>query len=282
MADIKTALVTGAARRVGRAIALNLAEHGWTVIVHFHRAEKDAEGAVAAIRAAGGAAFPVQGDLSMERETHRVFAESRAAAGPLTCLINNASVFELDTAASANHESWQRHIEPNLRAPLVLSQAFARALPEAQGGVIVNMLDQRVWNLTPYFLSYTVTKHAAVALAEWLAISHHHQGIRVSVLCPQAVRTNIIANSPDRVSGEAVDIDDFGVAAADGIVEADDVAQLCIEAMVEERFHILPHPEVGEYVKMKAADPDRWLSAMRKFQSRLHGDGQLPGDELLS
>ncbi len=127
-------------------------------------------------------------------------------------------------------------------------------------------------------MSYSVTKSAAVSLAEWLAITHHHQGIRVSVLCPQAVRTDIIANSPDSL-GTDDDID-LGVAGGDGVLEADDVARICLEAMAEERFHILPHPEVATYVERKATDVDRWLGGMRRFQEIMIGDGPMPGDAI--
>ena len=127
-------------------------------------------------------------------------------------------------------------------------------------------------------LGYTVTKHAAVALAEWLAITHHHQGIRVSVLCPQAVRTNITANSPDaRVADAATADGPLGVSSADAVVEADEVARQCIEAIADERFWVLPHPEVARYVAQKADDIDRWLAGMRRFQARLYGDRPLPG-----
>ena len=171
MADIRTALVTGAARRVGRAIALDLAEHGWTVAVHYHSAEKDADGVVAAIRDSGASAYPVQGDLSKESETRRVFADSAAAAGPVTCLINNASVFEPDDINTADRRSWDRHLETNLRAPFVLSQSLAENLPDGRDGAIINMLDQRVWNLTPNFLSYTVAKSGLWTLTRTLALA---------------------------------------------------------------------------------------------------------------
>jgi short-subunit dehydrogenase len=127
-------------------------------------------------------------------------------------------------------------------------------------------------------LSYSITKAAAVSLAEWLAIAHHHQGIRVSVLCPQAVRTNIIQNSPTYVEGD-VDLEG-GVASGDGVLEPADVATLCLEAIRDERFLVLPHPEVQTYVERKAADRDRWLAGMRRFQTALYPDGPLPGDAI--
>lgn len=131
-------------------------------------------------------------------------------------------------------------------------------------------------------LAYSVTKGAAVSLAEWLAVTHHHQGIRVSVLCPQAVRTNIITNSPDaqaqRIGGDDEDPWAGGVASADGVVEPADVAAACLHAMAEERFWVLPHEEVAEYVRRKATDVDRWLGGMRRFQDMLFPEGDLPGD----
>jgi len=127
-------------------------------------------------------------------------------------------------------------------------------------------------------MSYSVTKAAAVSLAEWLSVTHHHQGIRVSVLCPQAVRTNIINNSPDHL-GPDEDFDG-GVAGGDGILEPNDVANLCLEAIRDERFLVLPHSEVATYVERKATDRDRWLAGMRRFQTALYPEGDLPGNKI--
>ena len=130
-------------------------------------------------------------------------------------------------------------------------------------------------------LSYSITKAAAVSIAEWIAVSHHHQGIRVSVLCPQAVATSIIANSPDHAPGSPTELDSgTGVAAADGVLSPDAVAAECLDAIRDERFLVLPHPEVATYVERKAADRDRWLAGMRRFQAALYNDGDLPGDRL--
>ena len=167
----RAALVTGAARRVGRAIALDLAREGWAVAVHCHESREAAEDTAREIEAAGGRAVVLPADLAREAEAADLVPRAVAALGPLGCLVNNASVFEMDTAASADRASWERHIEPNLRAPLVLAQAFARALPPDMGGVVVNMLDQRVWNLTPYFLSYSVAKSGLWTLTRTLALA---------------------------------------------------------------------------------------------------------------
>ena len=128
-------------------------------------------------------------------------------------------------------------------------------------------------------LAYSVTKGAAVSLAEFLAITHHHQGIRVSVLCPQAVRTNILVNSPD-ATGDGSDDWESNLASGDGVLEAADVAQACLDALDEERFWVLPHKEVGKYARLKATDIDRWLIGMRRFQDALFPDGPLPGDAM--
>ena len=164
-------LVTGAAHRIGRAIALDLAHHGWAVAVHYGRSRTAAEGVVAEIEKLGGRAATLACDLSREADVARLVQRAVEALGPLTCLVNNASNFEMDKVDTATRESWDRHIETNLRAPLVLSQAFARQLPEGAEGNIVNLLDQRVWKLTPYFLSYTVAKSGLWTLTQTLALA---------------------------------------------------------------------------------------------------------------
>jgi NAD(P)-dependent dehydrogenase (short-subunit alcohol dehydrogenase family) len=166
------ALVTGAAQRIGRAIALELANHGWAVALHYRRSKDAAEKFAKEIAGRGGAAVTVAADLAQESEVQTLVPRAVTALGmPLTCLVNNASNFEMDKVDTATRESWDRHIETNLRAPLVLSQAFARQLPEGSEGNIVNLLDQRVWKLTPYFLSYTVAKSGLWTLTRTLALA---------------------------------------------------------------------------------------------------------------
>jgi len=171
VSPIKTALVTGAARRVGRAIALDLARHGWDVAVHFHQSAADAAALAEEIGRLGRRAVPLSADLAREAETATLVGRAAAALGPLSCLVNNASLFEMDQIDTVTRESWDAHIETNLRAPLVLSQAFARQLPAAANGAIINLLDQRVWNLTPFFLSYTVAKSGLWTLTRTLALA---------------------------------------------------------------------------------------------------------------
>jgi NAD(P)-dependent dehydrogenase (short-subunit alcohol dehydrogenase family) len=169
--SIKTALVTGGAKRLGRAIALALAAAGWDVAVHCHRSTDAAEATAAEIRKHGRRAAVIQADLGRESEVVTILPRVTAALGPVTCLVNNASVFEMDKIETVTRDSWDRHLETGLRAPLVLSQAFAKQLPDGSDGNIVNMLDQRVWKLTPYFLSYTVAKMGLWTLTRTLALA---------------------------------------------------------------------------------------------------------------
>ena len=165
------ALVTGAAKRIGRAIALDLAQAGWNVAVHYRNSAEEAASAVREIEAMGRRAVAIHADLARESEVAQIVPQATAALGPLACLVNSASTFEMDDIRSMTRTSWDHHIETNLRAPLVLSQAFATQLPKGQTGAIVNMLDERVWKLTPYFLSYTVAKSGLWTLTRTLALA---------------------------------------------------------------------------------------------------------------
>ncbi|WP_374383381.1 SDR family oxidoreductase [Dongia sp.] len=175
--------ITGGAKRLGRAIALKLAANGWDVAIHYHRSRAEAEATAAEIKALGRRACIVQADLGREAEVETLLPAVTAELGTPTCLVNNASVFEMDKIDTATRESWDRHIETNLRAPFVLSQAFARSLPDNAEGNIINMLDQRVWKLTPYFMSYTVAKMGLWTLTRTMALALAPR-IRVNAIGP--------------------------------------------------------------------------------------------------
>lgn len=181
----RTALVTGAGRRIGRAIALDLAAQGYGVGVHYHRSRDEAGQVVEAIKAKGGRAVALPANLGDESETTTLVSRLSAALGPPSLLVNNASLFERDEALTATRASWDAHIEANLRAPFVLSQEFARHLPAQGEGLIVNILDQRVWNVTPHFTSYTVSKAGLWTITQTLALA----------LAPR-VRVNAIGPGP--------------------------------------------------------------------------------------
>jgi NAD(P)-dependent dehydrogenase (short-subunit alcohol dehydrogenase family) len=179
----RVALVTGGARRLGRAIALGLAEAGFAVAIHYRSSGEAAEMLATEIRAAGGTAAAFRADLASEADVVRLVPDVVALLGPLGVLVNNASLFERDSWHDATRAGWDAHIEPNLRAPFVLTQAFARQLPPEAEGVVINMLDQRVWSLTPHFVSYTVSKAGLWALTQSLALALAPR-IRVAAIGP--------------------------------------------------------------------------------------------------
>ncbi|MFD1912723.1 SDR family oxidoreductase [Halodurantibacterium flavum] len=189
------ALVTGAGQRLGQAMAIYLAGRGLDVAVHYAGSADGAEATARAVRDAGCKAAVLQADLLQEQEAQALLPRAaKALGGPLTVLVNNASIFEYDNFRTATRESWDRHMESNLRAPFVLTQAFAAQAPDpltdARGepvaqGLIVNMVDQRVLKLTPEFASYTIAKMGLWALTQTAA----------RALAPR-VRVNAIGPGP--------------------------------------------------------------------------------------
>jgi NAD(P)-dependent dehydrogenase (short-subunit alcohol dehydrogenase family) len=166
---LKNVLVTGAAKRLGRAIALDLGAAGWNVAVHYNGSAADAEEVAAEIRTKGVTATTIKANFARESETANVVPAAAKAIGPLTALINSASLFENDDWRSASRQSWDDHMEANLRAPFLLAQMFAKQLPREAKGDIVNIIDQRVLKPTPQFLSYSLSKAGLYWLTKTLA-----------------------------------------------------------------------------------------------------------------
>lgn len=185
MGRSQNALVTGAAKRLGRAIAVDLARCGWNIAVHFNTSESDARDTADRIRTEGRQATLIRADLTNEDETGALIARAGEALGAVTALVNCASIFEPDDWATASRDSWHRHMAVNLRAPFLLCQVFARALPAEGEGAIVNIIDQRVLKPTPQFLSYGVSKAALFWLNTTLA----------QALAPR-IRVNAVAPGP--------------------------------------------------------------------------------------
>jgi NAD(P)-dependent dehydrogenase (short-subunit alcohol dehydrogenase family) len=179
----KAALITGAARRIGRAVALGLARQGYAIGIHFHHSRDEAAALAAEIAVFGVKTALLQADLGSESSTQELFPAAAAGLGPIGVLVNNASTFERDEWNDTTRESWDKHFEPNLRAPFVLSQAFAAALPEDAEGLIVNMTDQRVWSPTPHFMTYTLSKAALWTLTQTMALALAPR-IRVNAIGP--------------------------------------------------------------------------------------------------
>ncbi|HUZ63024.1 MAG TPA: SDR family oxidoreductase [Acetobacteraceae bacterium] len=179
----RAALVTGGARRIGRALALALADAGFAIALHCRTNAEAARQTLAEIEALGVRAALLPADLSDEAATAGLLPRATAALGPIGVLVNNASTFERDEWNDATRASWDRHLEPNLRAPFVLIQAFATALPASAEGVVINMIDERVWSLTPHFVSYTVSKAGLWALTQTMALALAPR-IRVNAIGP--------------------------------------------------------------------------------------------------
>jgi len=165
----KTALVTGAAKRIGRTIALALAQGGWDVVVHYSRSESEAQATVADISALGRRAIALQCDLADEAAVKTLLSRATAQLGPISCVVNNASLFEYDSAADFSAATLDAHMHTNLAAPILLAQALHQATPEGAQAVVVNLLDQKLFNLNPDFLSYTLSKAALHTATTMLA-----------------------------------------------------------------------------------------------------------------
>jgi NAD(P)-dependent dehydrogenase (short-subunit alcohol dehydrogenase family) len=179
----RAALVTGGAHRIGRAIALALADSGFDVALHCHASRAAGIATCDDIRRLGRRAALLQADLASEAETVALLPQATAALGPIGVLVNNASRFERDEWHDATRASWDAHLEPNLRAPFVLTQHFARLLPDTALGAVINLLDQRVWSITPHFVSYTVSKAGLWALTQSMALALAPR-IRVNAIGP--------------------------------------------------------------------------------------------------
>lgn len=192
----KAALVTGGAQRIGRAIVERLAVEDYAVAIHCRRSTDEAERMAARIRAAGGKAVVVQGDLAEGDAVERLVPEAVRALGPLTLLVNNASEFEPDEAETLSQERWDRHFAVNLRAPVFLARDFARQLPAEGRGCIVNIVDQRVWKLTPQFFSYTLTKAALFTATQTMAQALAPR-IRVNAIGPGPTLSNVRQGDDD-------------------------------------------------------------------------------------
>src|SRR5690348_6093224 len=185
MAEVKNVLVTGAAKRLGRAIALDLARHGWNLAIHYNISDREARVTCEDAHAVGVKAVAVKADLAREDETEVIVRQAAHELGPLIALVNSASVFENDQWYSADRASWDRHMNVNLRSPLVLAQQFAKHLPRDAHGAIVNLLDQRLFRPAPDFLSYGVSR----AGLHWLTLT------LAQALAPR-IRVNAVAPGP--------------------------------------------------------------------------------------
>lgn len=180
----KVAFITGATVRLGREIALTLARFGFDIVLHARKRTQEAETLIEEIRQLGRNVILLTADLSDADRVKRLIELAVDQLGSIGILINNASVFERDEWDSVTLQSWQEHLMPNLWAPFQLIQDFAKLLPKQSSGCVINLLDQRVWSLTPHFVSYTVSKSALWTLTQTMALALAHKSIRVNAVGP--------------------------------------------------------------------------------------------------
>lgn len=249
-------MVTGGASGIGRALCRRFAaERVRGVVV----ADLDVEGAAQVAGEIGGLAVPT--DVSVEAEVVRLVERTREAYGPIDLFCSNAGIAGAPGGAEVPNEVWQRTWEVNVMAHIYAARAVLPGMLARGQGYLLQTVSAAGLLTQIGSASYSVTKHAALAFAEWLAITHGDAGIKVSCLCPQGVRTKMLLGADGRRESFLLE----------GALEPEEVAEAAVAGLAEERFLILPHPEVAEYFRRKAADYDRWLRGMRRFQARVQG-----------
>jgi len=271
----RIAIVTGGASGAGRAIALGLARRGAAGVVV---SDVDADGAAtvaAEIEKAGGRALAIGADVTREEDINHLVTGSEAAFGPVSLFFSNAGII-VPGGAEATDEAWSRIWAVNVHSHVYVARAVLPGMLARGEGYIVITASAAGLLTQLGSAPYAVTKHAAVALAEWLSITYGDQGIRVSCLCPQAFTSNLLTTSVRELGGGPPLAGAGGgsaQAAVDGVLTAEQVADSALDAIGTEQFLILPHPEVATYEKRRADDRERWLRGMRRMQARLTGAG---------
>jgi NAD(P)-dependent dehydrogenase (short-subunit alcohol dehydrogenase family) len=254
----KVVVVTGAASGIGRALARRFAAEGARAVICADRDGAGAHVVADEIGRQGGAlaAIAERVDVAVDADVASLIERTERDVGPIDLFVSNAGIFVLGGAEVPNEE-WDRIWSINVMAHVHAARALVPRMLARGGGYLLNTASAAGLLSQIGSAPYAVTKHAAVAFAEWLSITHGAQGLKVSVLCPQAVRTAMIAGT-----------EGGGVAGVDGVVEPEQVADAVIEGLADERFLILPHPQVLEYVQRKGADYERWIRGMRRLQER--------------
>ena len=248
----KSVVVTGGASGIGLALARRFKAEGARGIAVADLQED------ALLDAAGEIdALAVPCDVTVEADIKRLVAAAEDAFGPIDVFVSNAGIARMG-GVDAPDEEWRQNWDIHVMAHVYAARAVAPKMAARGGGYLVNTASAAGLLSHVDSATYSVTKHAAVAFAEWLSIAYGDRGVRVSVLCPQAVRTAMLTGEEE------------GVASLDGVLEPEQVADSVIAAMEREEFLILPHPEVQGYVERKASDPERWLRGMRKLRAA-HG-----------
>ena len=250
----KNIVITGAASGIGRAMARRFKEEGASAIMI---ADINAAALEKVAEEVGATAF--HSDVSKEQDIQALIAAAEAEFGQIDLLCNNAGI-GLSGGPEASNENWQKIWEINVMAHIWACRAALPGMLARQDGYILNTASAAGLLSQIGSAPYAVTKHAAVAFSEWLAISYGDRGLKVSVLCPQAVRTAMTAGSGG------------GVASVEGMIEPEALCDTVIKSLEAEEFLVLPHPEVKTYLQRKSQDYDRWLKGMRRLHAQYAGD----------
>ena len=254
-------VVTGAGRGIGAALARRFAAEGAAGIVV---SDLDAANA-ASVASSLDRAVSVPADVTDADQVAALVAAAEKEFGPVDLFCSNAGV-AFGRGLDASPADWAANLNVNVLAHVHAANAVLPSMLSRGQGYLLNTASAAGLLMAPGDAPYTVSKHAAVAFAEWLSATYGDRGIKVSVLCPMGVRTDMLM--PGIEQGEASAL---AVAAFGDILEPDQVAGIVVDGLAAEKFHILPHPEVGTFVQRKAADIDRWLSGMRRAAAQLPG-----------
>ncbi|MEA3077837.1 MAG: hypothetical protein QOF60_2745 [Actinomycetota bacterium] len=248
----KVVVVTGGANGIGRALARRFAAEGARGVVV---ADRDGEGAAAVAAELGqDRAFAVTTDVAVEADVVRLVQQAEDRFGPIDLFCSNAGI-AIGGGPDTPDEQWQQIWDVNLMAHVYASRAVLPSMLARGEGYLLNTASAAGLLSQIGSAPYAVTKHAAVAYAEWLSITYGDRGIKVSALCPQGVRTNMLGNG--------------GALLGPTAIEPEQVADAVVEGLRTEGFLILPHPEVREFFRRKGDDYDRWLKGMRRLQARV-------------
>ena len=251
------AVVTGAGSGIGKALVARFVADGARTVVAV-----DIDGDAAMQTAKETGCIAMAADVAREEDVQRAIESTERDYGPIDLYCSNAGIAR-GTDADSPDSDWQASWDVNVMSHVHASRHLLPRMRErGQGYFLITASAAGLLNQIGS-ATYGTTKHAAVGFAEWLALTYRHEGIRVSVLCPQAVRTAMVTTDPDSESSRA--------AASDGMIEPEEVARVVIEDLRKESFLILPHAEVLEYMRRKTADYDRWISGMNRLHRRLGG-----------
>ncbi|MBF4160805.1 SDR family NAD(P)-dependent oxidoreductase [Nocardioides acrostichi] len=264
----RVAVVTGAAAGIGAAVGRELHREGARV-VFADVEEQGVREAAADLSADGGRAVPFVGDVSREDDLRRLIAFAESTFGPVDLFHANAAISGLgglELADSDWEAAWQVNVMAHVRAARLLVDGWV----ERGSGYFVSTASAAGLLTQLGAGPYTLSKHAAVAFAEWLSVTYGESGVRVSCLCPQAVDTQMLATAHEHTSAGALGA--RAIEASGVVVTPEYVAGCVVEAITSERFLVLPHPEVAEYALRRAQDHDRWLAGMRRLGARHRSD----------